>query len=197
MGQQLAWLAAACQTTHNGMVYSRVDLVPIESEGDDAQHSTPAFHIRVLIEAPSDVEETKCWGSLMGESVLVSGFPIPSRSPSMIGLESKLEILAGLIGIQLAVTYKGGYVLKGRFHALAPVLSDGDMVQWHLVTTWPRRLQWVDISKQCPKRLLGDRPETLSMLLKSRAMLGWCGEVENLLGRLCLTLLSWPFLTLC
>lgn len=184
MGQQLAWLAAACQTTNHGMVYSRVNLVPIKSEGYDAQHSIPAFRIRVLIEAPSDVEEAKCWGSLMGQSVLVAGFPIPPRPPSMIGLESKLEILAGLIGIQIAVTYKGGYVLKGRFHALAPLLLDGDMVQWHLVTTWPRPLQWVDIDKQCPKRLLGTHPDILSTFLKTRAMLGWCGEVENLLGRL-------------
>lgn len=176
MAQQLAWLAAVCQTASRGGAYSRINFTIREG-------STPAFNIRVFKEPVPNTEEGCCWTALMGESALVTGFPIRDRPENLRGLESWLDVLAGLIGIQQAVTYRGGYVLKGRHHALIPIEKVRDSVQWHLVDESPRRLLWTDIDKHCPNRLLGTNPNDLEALMSARAMLGWCGVVENVIGK--------------
>lgn len=184
IGQQLAWLAAACQISENGRIYSRVDIALSQPPGHSSPVSSdPTFSIRVATETPPVEELDCCWKPLLGDSVLVTSFPTPRRPANVIGLESRVEILAGLIGIQQAVTYRGGYVLKGRFHALVPIERFNDAVQWHLVSTSPVRLVWDDIEKHCPKRVLGMLPEDCDHLLSSRAVLGWCEKVENMLGK--------------
>ena len=184
VGQQLAWLAAACQTAENGRIYSHADVALNQHPGNDSDVPPDlTFRIHVVTELPPVEESNCCWKPLLGDLVLVTGFPTPSRSANVIGLESRVEILADLIGIQQAVTYRGGYVLKGRFHAMVPIERFDDAVQWHLVDTSPFRLMWDDIEKQCPKRVLGMLPEDCDHLLSSRAVLGWCENIENLLGK--------------
>jgi len=89
--------------------------------------------------------------------------------------------MAGLVGIPLAITYSGGYILKGRYHAIVPVERKGDTVQWHLIDTWPTRLEFDDVQRLCPKRVL--RAELDSDALSStNAVFVWCPEVVNRLG---------------
>lgn len=192
MGQQLAWLAAACRTTNDGVAYSRTDLLTHTSGTSDTKGFPlpPTFNIKVTIEAPSESERSSCWNPLLGGSVLIAGFPMTDRPSDLIGLQSQIATLAGLVGIQQAVTYQGGYVLKGRYHALVPVEKVGDTVQWHLISTSPARLAWVDIDKHCSQRVRGTLPEDWEALLSSNAVLGWCGKVENLLGTFIHILLS-------
>lgn len=186
MGQQLAWLAAACRTTNHGIAYSRTDLLTYTNGSRDSKDFPlpPTFNIKVATEAPSDKEKSSCWNPLLGNSVLIAGFPMTDRPSDLIGLQSQIATLAGLVGIQQAVTYQGGYVLKGRYHALVPVERVGDTVQWHLISTSPARLTWGDIEKHCSHRIQGTLPEDCEALLSSNAVLGWCGQVENLLGML-------------
>lgn len=178
MGQQLSWLAAACRATKSGLAYSRITFTSAHSE---TAGEIPSFRIQVEVEPPLDIERKGCWNVLAGCSVLVTGFPIPERPERMTGLESQLGILSSLIGIRQAVTYRQGYVLKGRFHALVPVKKQGP-IQWHLIDTFPRKLKWADIDKMCPERVLGTALKDLKDLQFSRAFLGWYPNVRNNLG---------------
>ena len=180
VAQQLSWLAAACRTSDVGLAYSHIDLTNTPQEGN-IDH--PIFQIEATVELPASAEQKGCWNVLAGSSVLVAGFPIPGRHHAERGLESHLGILSSLVGIRQAVTYRGGYVLKGRFHALVPIDKTTDSVQWHLIDTSPRKLRWADIDKLCPSRVLGVEYKDLKALQAAKAFLGWCPRVKNILGK--------------
>lgn len=181
VGQQLCWLAAACCTTGSGLALSRSSLSKAYDFGSPVH--VVVFGIDVEIEPLDDSEETACWKILAGRSVLVTGFPIPSRPNRMTGLESQLGVLSSLIGIRQAVTYRGGYVLKARFQALVPVRREHGAVQWHLVNTYPRKIKWADIDRSCPTRVMGTTRSDLKNLQFSPAYLGWYWNVNNTLGK--------------
>lgn len=98
--------------------------------------------------------------------------------------------MASLVGIPLATTYGGGVLLKGRYHAFIPVRRlEGAAVQWHLISTGPRRITYDDIDMFDYERLLensnlqapdiADRED----LLAAKVFLGWSSDVKNVLGK--------------
>lgn len=179
MAQQLSWLAAVCRTGDSSLTYSHVHFEESKIHGNDE----PTFQIHVEVEEPASSEQKGCWNILAGSSVLVTGFPIPERENAERGLESHLGILSSLLGIRQAVTYRGGYILKGRYHALVPVNKTGASVQWHLVDSSPKKLKWTDVDKACPKRVLGTEYKDLKALQSAKTFLGWCPIVKSLLGK--------------
>lgn len=186
MGQQIAFLALACRTTSGSLVYSHVDFVSVGRSKPDPKKraiATHTFHISVTLELAAEGGNKSCWNALMGQSVLVAGYPIPKRPDGVTGLESQVGVLSSLIGIRQAITYRGGYVLKGKFHALVPIERNERVVRWHMIDTSPKKLAWVDVDKYCPNRVLGTNQEDFESLQTCRAILGWCGDVENIIGK--------------
>jgi hypothetical protein len=180
IGQQIAWLAAACslRPEHEGIVYADVGL----DELHDTYDGIPQFSVVVNVKDPSPSEARTCWNSIVGSTSLILGFPILERENEERGLEISVQLMTALVGIPEAVTYTTGYVFKGKYHAFVPVGKSKGSVQWHLIDTYPKRLKWTDIDEHCPGRISVD----LDSDDASHAwnFLGWCSPIACLLGKL-------------
>ena len=173
VGQQLAWLGSVFQCSTGQLALSYADFTS-ESSGLN-------FSLQYEVVSLDDQEKTSCWNELVGNVVLVPGFPIPERPSDAIGLEISLQLMATLADIPLATCYRRGYILKGRSLALVPVSGGDGFVQWHLFQKNSGRVSLIEIHTMFPERLLlPDLNErTLS---KTRAFLGWCSRSCNHLG---------------
>ncbi|KAF4456957.1 alcohol dehydrogenase [Fusarium albosuccineum] len=169
IAQQLAWLAAACQEKKDTLSYAYVGFAVI-SQSNDCQ--VPVFDIDVKLETLPETGNTgSCWNSVIGPAVVITGFPLPDRNSHERGLETSVPVMAQLLGLPKAVTFKGGFVFKGRYTALVPVKDLGPSIQWHIVDMYPLKLEWDYIDKLCPDRVVGD------LLLDSRSFFGWCPKI--------------------
>ncbi|KAF1958373.1 hypothetical protein CC80DRAFT_29776 [Byssothecium circinans] len=176
VGQQLAWLGAACRDSAGQLAHcytSFTDIKPTDPEVLELK-----FEIKYEVTPLDSGEPTSCWIDLVGDSVVVAGFPFAERDSSAIGLEVPLQIMGTIADIPLATLYRGGYVLKGRSMAFVPVKRGVDFVQWHLYNQSAGRISYQDINSMFPDRLLvKDLDE--SGLLSTRSFLGWCPESSN------------------
>ncbi|KAK2488286.1 hypothetical protein H9L39_02213 [Fusarium oxysporum f. sp. albedinis] len=120
-----------------------------------------------------------CWNSIIGPGVIIRGFPLPERKHKERGLEASIRVMAQLLDLHKAVTFKGGYVFKGRYTALIPVQTFGNSIQWHIVDAYPRKLEWTDIDALCPIRLIR---YTIASFLDTRSFIGWCPIVLETLA---------------
>lgn len=123
-----------------------------------------------------------CWNSIIGPGVIIRGFPFPVRKHNERGLEASIPVMAQLLDLHKAVTFKGGYVFKGRYTALIPVKMIRNSIQWHVVDVYPRKLEWTDIDALCPIRLF--RYAKAGFFLDTRSFIGWCPAVLETLGLL-------------
>ena len=129
-----------------------------------------------------DKDEVKlCWHSLIGDSVVATGFPIPERSYDDKGLQAPIEIMAALGGVSIAADVGSGFFLKGETVAFIPVERKNNRVQWHLVDRGGEPLDYEYLEKQ------GSKPLTLSKLdgeaiNSTTAFLGWTPHIINLAG---------------
>jgi hypothetical protein len=129
-----------------------------------------------------DTDETKlCWHSLIGDSVVATGFPIPERFYDDKGLQVPVEIMAALGGVSIAVNVGYGFFLKGETVAFIPVERKKDHVQWHLVDRSGEPLDYEYLEQQM---LISSTLSTLDgeAINSTTAFLGWTPYVMNLAG---------------
>jgi hypothetical protein len=181
VAQQLAWLGAACRESVGRLAscYTRV------SEGADSDNEFPGplFDISYEVFSSGVDASTSCWHDLVGNSVIATGYSIPTRENGEIGLQISMEIMAALAKIPLATNFGGGYVLKGRSFVMAPLEKKGSSVQWHLFQNPGRnRLKYSDLRFLCPNRLSTDSLDEQEMK-SSVCYLGWCPRSRNHLGK--------------
>lgn len=177
VAQQVSWLAAVCQGKQDQLTYAYVGFFEA-SHSDDS--GIPAFDVDVTLEIPSITQDSgSCWNKIVGPAVLVTGFSLPDRKHNERGLEISIPVMAAIAGTPQAVTFGGGFVFKGRYHALVPIEELGSSIQWHLVGTYPERLEWAHMDKACPTRLRGP---VNNAFWSRRSFLGWCPQVLELLG---------------
>lgn len=177
IAQQLSWLAGVCQEKRDQLSYA---YVRYSEENSVDTNSNPTFQIDVTLEIPLTQDDGSCWNRIVGPAVLVTGFSIPDRKHNERGLELSIPVMAEIAKIPQAVTFGGGIVFKGRYHALVPIIDFGSSVQWHLVDTYPERLEWAYIDQACPTRLRG--LVNMKSFLSRRCFLGWCPLTLELLG---------------
>jgi hypothetical protein len=178
IAQQLSWLAAAFQEKKDSLTYAYVGFS--EATQLAADLGVPTFNIEVQLEVLPENEKSKmCWNSIIGPGVIIRGFPLPERKHKERGLEASIRVMAQLLDLHKAVTFKGGYVFKGRYTALIPVQTFGNSIQWHIVDAYPRKLEWTDIDALCPIRLIR---YTIASFLDTRSFIGWCPIVLETLG---------------
>ncbi|CAG7562789.1 unnamed protein product [Fusarium equiseti] len=168
IAQQIAWLAAACHEKQDKLTYAYVAF-------SEAGNSVPTFDISVTLEAVDMESSCSCWNKIVGPAVLINGFSLPERNHNERGLEVSVRVMAAILGIPKAVTFRGGFVFKGRYHALVPVEKLGSSIQWHVVDTYPQRLEWEAIDRFCQTRLR--EQANIGVFLKGRSFLGWCPKV--------------------
>jgi hypothetical protein len=178
VAQQISWLGAACRVTPLGLGCSYILFNEVASK-----FGLPLCTFRISTEVvPLTSDDSgSCWNEVVGNSTIVTGFPIPERVNNEKGLELPLEVMAALGGVPLATQFNGGYVLKARSIAFVPVERNGSSIQWHLVKKGGAKLRYKDIDDVCPIRL---PVEVLNQdeLSSTRVFLGWCSDATNNLG---------------
>lgn len=180
IAQQISWLGAACQKKPNHLSCAYIgfrDVYPRapSSHGDDA---TAMFDVTFSLKRVPSQASVSCWHSLVGPAVIVRGFPVPKRESHELGLEVSVAGMAAMARIPTAISFDGGFIFKGRCHALVPVQKTGKSVQWHMLDTSPKRLGWNEIRRLCPVRLVGHIEEYAAL----RSFVGWYPTVLHLLG---------------
>ncbi|KAF5703417.1 alcohol dehydrogenase [Fusarium mundagurra] len=176
IAQQLSWLIAVCQEKQDQLSHAYVGFF----EANSAETTAIAtFDIDVQLEIPSIQPSGSCWNTIVGPAVIVTGFPLPERHHNEQGLEMSIPVMAALADTPQAVSYRGGFVFKARHHALVPIEDFGSSIQWHLIDTYPERLEWTHIDRACPTRLRGTMNKDF---WTRRSFLGWCPQVLELLA---------------
>jgi len=175
LAQQLAWLGSALSTSPFGekAAYAKASFRPPSS----ASKMVIAFE-----HSPLHVTEMACWLPLFSGAVIACGFPIPLRGDE-IGLEISLELLARIAGVQHAVEFEGGVVMKSFSHMFVPVRKIQDRVQWHVVSSADSDTHLTyrhGLSLCGPRALL--REMCLDDIKRCRAFVGWCSVAQSCLG---------------
>jgi hypothetical protein len=116
-------------------------------------------------------------------AVVVSGYPIPSRSGAGLGIEIPLEIAADLLYANSVATFNGRPIIKGFSSLLYPIHYRNGIVFWHLITNSDGER----ISHADPRVGSGSEiePSQLSHndLETARHVVGWCRDVKLLAGK--------------
>ena len=175
IAQQLAWLGSALSTSPFGdkVAYAK----PMLSVVSDAAEIT----IKFKHELPH-ATETVCWLPLFSGAVIAYGFPIPDRA-NEIGLDISIDLLAGLSGVQHAVEFQGGVVMKGFSHLFVPIWKSNDRIQWHAISSEnpDTYLTYHEGLSKCGSRALLD-DVTLEDLKTCQTIVGWCSVAQSRLG---------------
>lgn len=136
------------------------------------------FAVDVRLEAATNLAPESCWYPLVGPANIICGFPVPDRQNGERGLEISVSAMAAMAGIPQAVSFKGGFIFKGRSHALVPIERLGESVQWHMLDVYPAKLGWGQVDELCPTRLEGHMDD----IAGRRTFVGWFSDVLELLG---------------
>lgn len=176
--QQLAWLGAVCTFPRDGLSYCHVS----SKSPFSGRRYSPATGFKYDL-TPLGDEIQLCWHRLIGDMVIVQGFPIPPRPEAVKGLQIPLELMAELGKVLLVEHLDSGIVLKGDTGAFDffPVDRSGEYVQWHLVDSAQSTMAYDD--EKHPTRLNLEKLP-IEDLAKTVACLGWTKHVVNNSGKL-------------
>lgn len=176
LAQQISWLSAVCRDRSGQLSYAYVGLT--QSDTTSLRGYDAVFNVNVKLWSSMHQNLQSCWNTLLGPTIIVPGFPIPDRPNGLRGLEISVPAMAAMAGLSHAVSFEGGFVFKGRHHALIPVQTISSSVQWHMLDTYPEKIGWNYIRKLCPERVKGH----MSDVSKRRSFVGWYPDAEDLLG---------------
>lgn len=112
---------------------------------------------------------------MLQNPVLVTGFPIPTRSREALGLDVSLEVLATLTRCSRLNEFLGRYYLKGFSTAVMAVQSVGREILWHFYFSPDgSRLPY-----PVPESDTADGfPKDITKLTRARHIVGWCSEAD-------------------
>lgn len=175
--QGLAWLGAVLRSNPKDMrcpTYWK----PITEDVDGKDGELTIRYDWVHL----DPTETLCWLSLFTNPSIANGFMIPDRGAE-IGLEIPLQMMAALVGTDLATDFDGGVVMKGYSSMFIPVKRVENRVQWHYVSNSDpyERLTFQGGISKCSARLLNDRL-SLDDVYFARNFVGWCSTASTVIG---------------
>lgn len=173
IGEQFAWVAAACRTSHKAetLAFSVIDFEQSAQQSD-------SFSVKYDIQDLQDSEichNGACWHELFKNPVIVPGFPILARDQNERGLEISLEMMARLGGAERATIYDGQLVIKGFSTIFVPTEQTHNSIMWHFILNKnEERISYNDAKKRCPAKAV---ITTYSCLESSRNFLGWSTSV--------------------
>lgn len=146
---------------------------------DDATPTLDAvFKVSAKLRPCKPRQSQSCWSSLLGPAVVVYGFPVTKRPDGARGLETSVPAMAAMAGLTHALSFENGFLFKGRSHALVPVQEVGSSLQWHMLDTYPEKLDWDQIRKHCPTRVKG----RFKAFSGYRSFVGWSPDALDFLG---------------
>ena len=181
----LAWLTAAVRSSTPPSLSSSEASLTFENYESDSE----VAYFKLQPKALNSIRygSTMCWHPLFEHSAIAAQFPYAPRTQG-VGVELSPLLMATLAGIQTAVEFRGGLILRGLSTALIPLgmREDEDAIQWHLATT--KRRDDAIITE-----LFGGLDEIegidayykvqdIQQLLDKRAYLGWSSVATVRLG---------------
>lgn len=182
--EQLPWLLSALSVSpyddlHVALTKARSTFQKSRSSSDYEfqQFTINIEHDRLQ---PTD---TACWLPLFSGAVLShSPLPNPDRG-NETGLEIAIDLLAGLSGVQHAVVFHDGVVMKGLSQMFIPIRKTEDRIQWHAVSSSDPEIPLTyreGLSNCGPRALLEE--VSLDDMRTCRHFVGWCSVALSRLG---------------
>ena len=172
LGEQLAWLGAACRrSSGEEITYSTTRL---ESEPRFKTFTISFEEKRISIDRSAKPKGI-CWLKLFRNPVIAYGYPILARDEENVGLEIPLDMMASLVEASYATDFDGGYVIKGFSGLIFPTKRSNDLVLWHLVYKEDgSHISFLDANEnnRCSS-VAGPENVDVSCLGDSRHFLGW------------------------
>lgn len=131
---------------------------------------------------PGYLELGNCWADLLGNTVYVRGYPTTRRAEPNTGMEISLATMITLARSRRLNRFKGLFCIKGYCSIILPTRRKGDFIYWHLITNSDGK--YMSYTDEKVRRLWKEYPQDLStrILAKSRHILGWCENIQNVTG---------------
>ncbi|KIW19068.1 hypothetical protein PV08_03358 [Exophiala spinifera] len=142
-GEQLSWLGAALQCYNDRRLVSTCapslrknqqpyQLAPFSTKTT----SQVSYEILFPVSSPMSSEDSVLdkqtrWQELVGNSVLITGFPVSRRPNGYPGLEVSFETLLSLLGADEASHNHGFIMVNGRKTTLCLIKCTGNIHLWH------------------------------------------------------------------
>lgn len=143
----LCWLSAACRantssgTDESGPAICLPKLSRARTE-DLAQPVLLVEHECRPIHGESIVQEQgTCWKLILWNPTVTLGYPIPTREPSVKGLQIDLKLMTNLCEISRAMLYGKFLMLKGVCNMLVPTAVSATSIVWHYMLN--KDLSWM------------------------------------------------------
>lgn len=203
VAEQLLWISTSLRKppgAYAGMSLCSAELVPTTTLAHKATLLDEAFYrqclgvvtfqVRYNTNSPPEgacPAEGDCWRELFPSCSVVIGYPIPSRTPGMWGLEIPLDIMAALIGADRITPFGRDLIMKGFSDLFYATEHHDDYLMWHLICNkhdpefGTSRISFADrrIPQPTGHRLSLPRPvDALCM----RHIVGWTGVVKSNAG---------------
>lgn len=188
IGEILAWVHAALSLSK---FPSRVCLSdPVLKPKPISRHSLPGTNIvadckifsTLGAEENHNLDPGNCWADILGNTVYVKGYPTARRAEHNTGMEVSLSTMISLANSRRLNRFKGVLCIKGYCSIILPTRWQGNFIYWHLVTN--RNGEHMSYTDDKVRRLWNYYPQDLSIsaLEKSRHILGWCENIQNIAG---------------
>jgi hypothetical protein len=185
VGEQVAWLGAALQTSPfpAGVAYCipfiekrTLDSDILEDESIQPLRCYIKFKFEKCESADAD-RSGQCWHDMFKGPVIVRGFPIPQRSKSHTGLEIPLNMMAALARTRYVNIFDSKVYIKGFSTMLVPTKKCNDVIIWHLLHTKRSddRISYLNCS-------LEHADVKMAELELNRHVIGWCSEAVAIAG---------------
>lgn len=190
IGEILAWLVAALSLSNlpKGICVSEpaISSAAIRPGGLDkfahCKISSTLWSEEHNTADTRSVTSSNCWADILGNTVYVKGYPTAGRAEHHTGMEVSLATMIHLVRSRRLSRFKGRFCIKSYCSIIMPTQKQGDFIYWHLVTN--RSGEYLSYTDDKVQRLWGKYPRGLvyKSLERSRHILGWCDNIQNLAG---------------
>ena len=137
-----------------------------------------------------DFPKNSCWHDLFCDCVIVSGYPIASRSPQKPGLDIPFDMMAALAGAERITPFGNNLVVKGFSTLLFPTSLEDDSIFWHLICHKDgSRISFADERIPLSSQTEACASETALSQLRPEAVynvrhiVGWAPRVKHNIGK--------------
>lgn len=182
IGEQFAWLGAACRASPNydKLSYCTARIIRV--------HEMVNFTFLICF-SHDEIEEVStsmhtgtCWHSMFRNPVIAKGYPIPVRDFEEKGLEISLNMMAGLSEASRATKFDGGILIKGFSTGFVPTRTTQNSIVWHFLDNKDRnRLSYSSARELCPEDIAIKDIDNLG-LTNTRNFVGWTTSALTMLG---------------
>jgi hypothetical protein len=185
IGEQFAWLGAACQSSPTDeMRYSKPRISIYDHAAKPGTYFTlNSSKLDLVSDERRSTQNGSCWHSLFRNPVLVKGFPILARKHKEKGLEIPLNMMAGLGEATRATNFDGSLVMKGFSTMFVLTGRTENSVLWHFLhEKYQNRISYLCARQRCSNPVPIGSEDVVS-LESTRHFVGWASSAVTRTGK--------------